>query len=440
MDIQLLYITIAFFSGVFFGSSLILFITLQKINEKEIELRKFSNIKVSYDEKITNIEYWKNEYKQCNQKLELQIKINHIQEIELREIIIRLEETKSTFKDKEKILYNSQQWLNIQFENLANRIFEKNEYRISKYNKESLISLLTPLREQIDNFSNQINKNFNKEERERYNLLYEIHKFQQLSINMVKETINLTKALKGDNKIQGNWGETILTRILETSGLRKGYEFETQVSINEVNKRHQLDVIIHLPQKKDIVIDSKMSLIDYENYFNSKDEQQQKISLQKHINSIRNHIKDLGQKNYHKLNGLRSLDYILMFIPIEPAYLIALREAPGLIDEGLRNNILLVCPSTLLVTIRIIDNLWRYEKQSKNSQAIVDRAAKIYDKIRLFIDDMQLLGQSLSKANINYQSAIKKLLEGKGNLISQTESLKELGIEVKRQIYTEFNK
>lgn len=440
VDIHLLYAIIGFLTGTFFGGTLIWLIIAQKMNKKESELRDFYSIQASYEEKITHLEYWKIECEHRDQELRSQREINRNQEVELREVMTRLEETRLAFEEKQRLLLNSEQRLNVQFENLANRIFEQNERRAFEQNRQSLIALLTPFREQLDGFRRQVHDSFNQEARERHTLAHEIRQLQQLNAEMAKETINLTKALKGDNKIQGNWGEIILSRILEASGLRQGHEFEIQVSINTSNSRYQPDVIIRLPQGKDVVIDAKMSLTAYEHYFNSEDEQQRATALRGHVNSVRNHIKELGRKDYHQLNGLRSLDYVLMFIPLEPAYLIALREAPELIDEGLRNNILLVCPSTLLVAVRTINNLWRYERQSQNAQVIAERAARMYDKMRLFIDDIQVLGQSLNKAQVNYQSAIKKLAEGKGNLISQAEGLKELGIEIKRPIDIEFSK
>ena len=440
MDIQLLYAIIGFLTGTLFGGSLIWLIFAQKMNKKESELRDFYSIQASYEEKIAHLEYWKIECEHRNQELRSQREINRNQEVELREVMTRLEETRLAFEEKQRLLLNSEQRLNVQFENLANRIFEQNERRASEQNRQSLLALLTPFREQLDSFRRQVNESFSQEARERHTLAHEIRQLQQLNEQMSKETINLTKALKGDNKIQGNWGETILSRILESSGLRPGHEFETQVSINSSNSRYQPDVIVRLPQGKDVVIDAKMSLTAYEHYFNSEDEKQRATALRGHVNSVRNHIKELGRKDYHQLDGLRSLDYVLMFIPLEPAYLIALREAPELIDEGLRNNILLVCPSTLLVAVRTISNLWRYERQSQNAQVIAERAARMYDKMRLLVDDIQVLGHSLNKAQLNYQSVIKKLAEGKGNLISQAESLKELGIEVKRPIDTEFSK
>ncbi|STJ14284.1 DNA recombination protein [Escherichia coli] len=221
---------------------------------------------------------------------------------------------------------------------------------------------------------------------------------------MAQEAINLTRALKGDNKTQGNWGEVVLTRVLEASGLREGYEYETQVSIeNDARSRMQPDVIVRLPQGKDVVIDAKMTLVAYERYFNAEDDYTRESALQEHIASVRNHIRLLGRKDYQQLPGLRTLDYVLMFIPVEPAFLLALDRQPELITEALKNNIMLVSPTTLLVALRTIANLWRYEHQSRNAQKIADRASKLYDKIRLFVDDMSAIGQSLDKAQDNYR-------------------------------------
>ncbi|WMY95101.1 MAG: DNA recombination protein RmuC [Arsenophonus sp.] len=440
MNIYLLNTMIGFFTGIFFSSISLLLYTRKKINKKKIELQDLYNMyKTNYKEKFFNAEQWKIKYDNLTQELKSQQKINYNQAIKLQEVMTRLEETRLAFAEKQRLLLNNEERLNIQFENLAHRIFEKNERRVSEQHHQNLVTLLTPFREQLETFRNQINNSFSKEERERYTLIHEIHQLQKLNVEITKETSNLTKALKGDNKIQGNWGETILSRILEDSGLREGHEFQTQVRINNNTNNHQPDVIIHLPQNKDIIIDAKMSLTAYERYFNSENEKERKIALREHILSVKNHIKELGKKEYHELNGLKTLDYVLMFIPLEPAYLITLRKAPELIDEGLKNNILLVCPSTLLVAVRTINNLWRYEKQCQNAQLIADRAAKMYDKIRLFINDMQIIGQSLTKAQIHYQSAIKKLTEGKGNLIHQAETLKELGIKVKRPIEATFN-
>lgn len=273
----------------------------------------------------------------------------------------------------------------------------------------------------------------------RHTLAHEIRNLQQLNAQMAQEALNLTRALKGDNKTQGNWGEVVLTRVLEASGLREGYEYQTQVSIETDNRaRMQPDVIVRLPQGKDVVIDAKMTLVAYERYFNAEDDYTREAALQEHIASVRNHMRLLGRKDYQQLPGLRSLDYVLMFIPVEPAFLLAIDRQPELISEALKNNIMLVSPTTLLVALRTIANLWRYEHQSRNAQKIAERAGRLYDKMRLFVDDMSAIGQGLDKAQDNYRQAMKKLASGRGNLLVQAESFRELGVEVKREINPEL--
>nr|WP_244182499.1 DNA recombination protein RmuC [Xenorhabdus beddingii] len=405
----------------------------QKIQQKELELRELSSQLAVSHEKLEQSHYWRTECDQLNQELLAQREINRVQEAELRELSTRLEETRLAAEEKQRLLINSEQRLNTQFENLANRIFEQNRLRTDEYSRQNLNNLLMPFREQLEGFRRQVQDSFGQEARERHTLTHEIRNLQQLNAQMAKEAINLTNALKGDNKIQGNWGEMVLARVLEASGLREGYEFDTQVNIKtDTSERFQPDVIVHLPQGKDVVIDAKMSLVAYERYFNSHDEQHQAQALQEHINSIKGHIRGLSRKDYQQLPGLRSLDYVLMFIPVEPAYLVALNQAPELLDEALRHNIMLVSPSTLLVAVRTINNLWRYEYQSQNARLIADKAARMYDKMRLFVDDMQGLGQSLNKAQASYHCAMKKLAEGRGNLISQAEGFRDLGVDVKR--------
>ncbi|PQQ28716.1 DNA recombination protein RmuC [Photorhabdus hindustanensis] len=439
MGIQLLYTLIGTLGGLLGGGILVWFSVHQRIQQQELELRKLDSQLAVANEKLEQSAYWRVECEQLNQELRAQREVNSVQESELREVTTRLEESRFAAEEKQRLLINSELRLNTQFENLANRIFEQTGRRTDEQNRQSLNTLLAPFREQLDGLHRQVQESFGQEARERHTLAHEIRNLQQLNVQMAQEAINLTNALKGNNKIQGDWGEVVLSRILEASGLREGHEFCTQVSIKvEGNRRFQPDVIVHLPQGKDVVIDAKMSLVAYERYFNSGDRHQQELALQEHIDSIKGHIRGLSRKDYQQLPGLKSLDYVLMFIPVEPAYLVALNKAPELLDEALKYNIMLVSPSTLLVAVRTINNLWRYEYQSQNARLIADKAARMYDKMRLFVDDMQGLGQSLDKAQLNYRLAMKKLIEGRGNLISQAESFRNLGVEVKRPIDPEL--
>lgn len=407
----------------------------QQLREAELELRKLHSLQAASQEKLQLLAHWQNECEQLNQELRAQREINSAQEAELREVSTRLDETRMAAEEKQRLLINSEQRLSSQFENLANRIFEQNGRRADEQNKQSLDKLLLPLREQLDGFRRQVQDSFGQEARERHTLAHEIRNLQQLNVEMAREAVNLTKALKGDNKTQGNWGEVVLSRVLEASGLREGYEYQTQVSVQvDSNSRMQPDVVVRLPQNKDVVIDAKMTLVAYERYFNSEDDAEREIALNEHIASVRGHIRLLGRKDYQQLPGLRSLDYVLMFIPVEPAFLLAIDREPELISEALRHNIMLVSPTTLLVALRTISNLWRYEHQSQNAKRIADRAARLYDKLRLFVDDMESMGQSLDKAQGSYRSAMNKLSQGRGNLIGQVESFRALGVEVKRPI------
>lgn len=405
----------------------------QKQNERE--LRELHGAMSAAREKLHHLDHWRNEAEQLNRELRNQLEVNSAQEAELREVTIRLEETRLAAEEKQRLLVNSEQRLNAQFENLANRIFENSGRRVDEQNRQSLNSLISPLREQLEGFKRQVQEGFGQEARERHTLSHEIRNLQQLNAQMAQEAINLTKALKGDNKMQGNWGEVVLSRVLEASGLREGHEYETQVNIQlDQNSRMQPDVIVRLPQGKDVVIDAKMTLVAYERYFNGEDEIAREAAISEHIAAIRGHIRLLSRKDYQQLPGLRSLDYVLMFIPVEPAFLVAIDRQPELINEALNQNIMLVSPTTLLVALRTINNLWRYEHQSRHAQRIADRAAKLYDKMRLFVDDMSSMGQSLDKAQDSYRQAMKKLSEGRGNLIAQTEGFRQLGVEVKRPI------
>ncbi|CCP05304.1 DNA recombination protein rmuC homolog [Erwinia amylovora MR1] len=409
------------------------YLLMQKQSEQE--QRQLHGSLAAAEEKLHHLEHWRSETDQLTRELRTQLEINSAQEVELREVTIRLEETRMAAEEKQRLLVNSEQRLNAQFENLANRIFENSGRRVDEQNRQSLHGLISPLREQLEGFRRQVQEGFGQEARERHTLAHEIRNLQQLNARMAQEAINLTKALKGDNKTQGNWGEVVLSRVLEASGLREGHEYETQVNIQlEQNGRMQPDVIVRLPQGKDVVIDAKMTLVAYERYFNGENEAQREAAVSEHIAAVRGHLRQLSRKDYQQLPGLRSLDYVLMFIPVEPAFLLAIDRQPELVNEALNQNIMLVSPTTLLVALRTINNLWRYEHQSRHAQRIADRAARLYDKMRLFVDDMSAIGQSLDKAQGSYRQAMKKLSEGRGNLIAQSEGFRQMGVEIKRPI------
>ncbi|MCG7532518.1 DNA recombination protein RmuC [Psychrobium sp. MM17-31] len=364
-------------------------------------------------------------------KLNLVAKVSELSATQ-QQLITAHEQQLTLIKANEEALKN-------QFSHLAQQTLEKKSEDFAKANQRNIDAILAPLKAQLGDFKQQVQHSHDAETKQRHELKHEIHSLKQLNQQMAQDAINLTKALKGDNKQQGNWGEVILERILQESGLRDGHEYQTQGQHrNEDGKAYRPDVIVHLPDNKDIIIDSKVSLTGYERYFNTDDELAQQVALKEHIQSLRSHIKELGQKDYHQLKGLRSLDYVLLFIPIEPAFLLAIEHEPNLISYALDNNIMLVSPTNLLVALRTIHNLWRIDQQNKNAQLIAHKASKLYDKIRLFGDDLLSVSAHINKANHSVESAIKKLTTGKGNIIGQVQGFEQLGVEVKKPINSQL--
>jgi len=409
--------------------------TSAKYREMETKFNEQNISHAALQERLNLLAVYQNRNGVLEKELD-ELRNQHNQQFaELSKIKTRLEETRLSADEKLQLLSQSEARLTEQFENLATRIFSHNSKKMEEQNSHSLQHLLAPLKDQLENFKKQVQDSFGQEAKERHTLTHEIRNLQQLNTQMAKEAVNLTNALKGNNKIQGTWGEIILNRILDSSGLRKNYEYETQVNLqNEVGKKQQPDVIVHLPQGHDVIIDAKVVLTAYERYFNSENEQEKENAMHEHLTAVRQHIKQLSDKNYHKLLGIRSLDYILMFIPVEPAFLAAIDRDPALIDEALKHNIMLVSQTTLLVSLRTIHNLWQYEYQNRHAQDIAEKAAKLYDKMRGFVDDMENLGTHIKRSEKTYNEAMTKLSKGRGNAIGQIEQFRCLGISVKKPI------
>ncbi|WIH19453.1 DNA recombination protein RmuC [Photobacterium damselae] len=399
------------------------------------ELRQMHGRLAAAVEKMRYFEALKTEKQYVTEQLENARAANANLEADLREQYARHFEEQKAAEEKIKLLENAEERLRIQFESLANRLFEQKSRSVDEQNRISLEGLLMPLKEQLEGFKKQVNDSFSYEARERHTLIHQINSLKQLNEQMAKEAVNLTQALKGDNKAQGNWGEVILARVLSESGLREGHEYQTQVSLeNDEGKRYQPDVVVRLPENKDVVIDAKMSLVAYERFYHAELAAERELALSEHVASVRGHMRGLSRKDYHQLHGVRSLDYVLMFIPVEPAFQAAIEADPALIRDAMDLNIMLVSPTTLLVALRTIHNLWRNERQNQNAKEIAERASRLYDKLRLFVTDMEAMGASLEKANQSYQGAMNKLVSGRGNVLRQAESFKQLGVEVKRDI------
>ncbi len=346
---------------------------------------------------------------------------------------------------EEKLLTQSKEYQKLQEENkrdfeiIANKILDEKSTKFTEQNKVNIQSLLDPLQEKIQHFEKKV-EDTNKESIERNSQLREqIFNLKALNEQMSKEALNLTKALKGDSKAQGNWGELVLERVLEKSGLEKGREYEIQQNItNEEGKRFMPDVIINLPDRKKIIVDSKVSLTAYEKYSNEEDEDLKARFLKEHVQSLTRHVEQLSAKKYEDLYQIESPDFVLLFIPIEPAFAVALNSDNQLYNKAFEKNIVIVTPSTLLATLRTIDTMWNNEKQQRNAIEIARQAGALYDKFEGLLLDLTKIGKKIDDIKENYNAAMNKLVEGRGNLITSVEKIKKLGAKAKKSLPQPF--
>jgi len=322
-----------------------------------------------------------------------------------------------------------------EFKNIANELLEDKSKRFTEQNQEKLGEILKPLNERIKSFEERVESTHKESLERNAGLVQQILSLRDLNKQMSEEARNLTKALKGDNKAQGNWGEVILERVLEKSGLRKNEEYVIQESVtNEDGRRLQPDVVIKLPENKNIVVDSKVSLIDYERFSSAETDEERGAHLKNHIRSIRAHIKGLSEKNYHQLYGSGSPDFVLLFIPLEPAFSVAVQYDAELFNEAFEKNIVIVSTSTLLATLRTISSIWRQENQTRNAVEIARQAGDMYDKFEGFVHDLIKVGNQLNLAKKEYEGAMNKLSTGRGNLVNRAEKLKELGAKASKAL------
>ncbi|MCR9249792.1 MAG: DNA recombination protein RmuC [bacterium] len=393
---------------------------VQQSQEMELEL-KFESEKATA---LSNdLDRLNNELKSEREKF-IELNATHSQ------LTANYQNLEEKLKDQKTEVDKLQQQFAVEFKNLANEIFEEKSKKFTDQNKVNIHELLKPLGEKISQFEQKVDQT-NKDGIARNAALKEqIVGLRELNQKITVEAENLTKALKGDTKTQGNWGEFILESILEKSGLEKNREYFVQESITQDGRRFRPDVIVNLPDKKSIVIDSKVSLTAYERFVNEEDEQH----LKHHLISIRKHVKDLGEKNYQNLYKVEGLDFILMFVPIEPAFTLAVQHEPGLFNEAYSKNIVIVSPTTLIATLRTIANIWKQEFQNRNALEIARQSGALYDKFKAFADDLIKIGNTLKQTTTTYESAMNKLTNGKGNLISRAERLKELGAKASKDM------
>lgn len=341
-----------------------------------------------------------------------------------------LEAESRNSEEKLKTLNEAREALAAQFKNLANQIFEEKGAKFVQQNQTNLDVLLKPLSERIKEFQSKVEETYDKESKQRFSLQNEIQKLLDLNNKISQDAINLTNALKGDSKKQGTWGELVLERILESSGLQNGREYEVQLSMEtEEGRKLQPDVVVHLPDNKNVIVDSKVSLTAYEAYASAESDEDRDAALKQHVASVRNHIAELARKNYQSLYGIDSLDFVLMFMPIESALAVIERGDKDVFLEAFSRNVMIVSPTTLLISLRTIASIWRYEYQNRNAQELVRQCGALYDKFVGFVGDLEDVGKKLDAARGSYDDAYSKLKSGKGNLVRQAERIRKLGVK-----------
>ena len=367
---------------------------------------------------------------------EIQSLVNESQQLRESQASMRtsIELERKQFDEKIALLNDSKEQLGVAFKNIANEIFEDKTKKFNDNSKQSLATVLGPLQEKISQFEKRVEETYDKESKERFSLAREIKSLQELNTRISEEAVNLTNALKGDNKTQGSWGEFVLESILEKSGLVKGREYEVQVSLKaEDGSKYQPNAVVHLPESRDIIIDSKVSLKAWDAYSSEEESARKKDFLNQHVASIRAHVNSLSSKDYQKLAGVNSLDYVFLFMPIEAAYTAAAQHDTDLFQYAFERNIIVVVPTTLLTTLKTVQNLWRLAQQNQNANEIAEKAGALYDKFVNFVDDLDEIGHRIDASRKSFEKAQNKLSSGRGNLIRRVETLRELGAKTSKK-------
>lgn len=411
---------------------------------------KFESEKVSLNEKLNgaNSQFLlqKEQFQNEKNSFEKQLHLIHSEKENIRNekdsLAIQLSKKEVDFenlwerhKEQKAEITALQEKFTKEFENLANKILEEKSAKFTEQNSVNMKNILLPLQDKIQGFEQKVEQTHKESIDYHAALRQQILGLSEMNIQMSKETLNLTKALKGDSKMQGNWGELVLERVLEKSGLEKGREYEVQQSFtNTVGNRVFPDVVINLPDGKKMIVDSKVSLTAYEKWINEEEEFLKADLLKEHVNSIKRHVEQLGSKNYHDLYQIESPDFVLLFIPIEPAFAIALNQDSNLYNKAFEKNIVIVTPTTLLATLRTIDSMWANQKQQENAFEIARQAGALYDKFEGFVTDLVKIGNKIKDTKTEYENAMNKLVDGKGNLISSVEKLKKMGAKAKKTL------
>ncbi len=398
----------------------------------KIAVEKFTFLQTSIIEERKNYE---NKFHQ--QKLELAEKDRQINllSVDVASLQSDLKNQKLNFDTQKNEIENIGNKFRAEFQNLANDILEEKSKKFTAQNKENISGILKPLNEKIKDFEKRIAESYDKESQQRFSLKEEVKRLAELNQQISREASNLTNALKGEAKTQGNWGELILENILEKSGLAKNREYFIQKSfVSQSDKRLQPDIVVSYPGNRHVVIDSKVSLVAYERYSSADNLEMQELSKKEHLVSVKNHIRELSKKNYHELYQLNSLDFVMMFLPIEPAYLLAIQSEPELWNYAYERRILLMSPTNLIAALKMVSSLWQHELQNRNVQEIAKRSGELYDKFVGLYNDLEEVGKKIDSSQEVYKNAMKKLREGKGNLIRKVEMIKSLGAKANKNL------
>ncbi|TQV61829.1 MAG: DNA recombination protein RmuC [Halothiobacillaceae bacterium] len=346
----------------------------------------------------------------------------------------QLEAERQQTQEKLALLVSAKEQLAEQFKLLASEILEEKTKRFTEQNQSQIGQLLNPLRDRLNEFQKKVEDSYNEDARERHTLRAELKQLAEMNARLGHEAESLTRALKGERKTQGLWGEMILETVLDSSGLRKGHEYETQVSLPHMGNRAQPDALIFLPENRVVIVDAKVSLSAYERFVNDEDAAEKARHLKEHITALRTHVTGLSDKSYETIPDLRTLDFVLLFVPIEPALMLAMEHDKGLFQDALKRNIVLVSPTTLLAVLRTIAHLWRQEQQNQNAQEIARQAGALHDKFVAFVEDMQTLGNRIDQAQKSYEAAFNKLSTGRGNVIGRAQRLHRLGVQSSKSL------
>lgn len=386
----------------------------------------------SLNSRLLALQQEKLELLQERQQLELH---GRQQAAQLAELETRLGTAREQMVAEKKLMQEAEQAMAARFENLAQKIFDEKSQKFTEQNKSGLDGLLSPLREQLKDFREKVEGAYNHEARERFALKEQLERLESLNRQISDDASNLARALKGDKKLQGNWGEVILSRVLEESGLRLGHEYETQFATrNEDGDRLLPDVIVRLPENRDIVIDAKVSLVDYERYCTEEDPAEKERALKAHVQALRNHVKRLSEKAYENLPDLRTLDFVFIFMPVEAAFMLAVEHDAQLFREAFDRKIIIVSPTTLLATLRTVESIWRYERQNRNAEEIARQAGALHDKFVGFMETLKSVGDHIGRSQSAYEKAFRQLADGRGNLISSTLRLEKLGAKTRKKL------